>query len=491
MSHGKQIAQNAAWLMAATAAQKAIAFLTFTLIARLVGVEVTGRYFFAVSVTSIFVTLTDLGITPVVIREIAQNEQSGRLLLARALRAKWLLVPLGVLSALAYALLIGVDRPMLVAIALATLVMSCDAVSLLWYGTIRGKRELRFEALGMFIGQLATATVSLVAAWRHGGVVGLILGLLAGSLWNVLWSAMQARRLGIIAQPGDGWSVRRLFHAALPFALAGMFVKVYSYVDTLLLKQFHGDTAVGEYAVAYKVTYAFQFLPLTFVAALYPGMSAAYASKEKRQLQDILSGSLRLMAIIAVPLAAGLSAFADRFVALAYGKAFIGSVAPLAILPWVLIPIFLDFPVGSLLNATHRAGKKTTAMGITMVVNVIANAFLVPMYGPTGAAYSGVISFWALLFAGAWYARRDFPSVGWAASLLGRSASVAALIWFGIRFVTPTMPLPMAILFAGAISLILLFAFRLLLIKDAMMLLRWLKRRADAPEAEKEVHEDR
>ncbi len=490
MSHGKQIAQNAAWLMAATAAQKVVAFLTFTLIARLVGVEVTGRYFFAVSVTSIFVTLTDLGITPVVIREIAQNEQSGRLLLARALRVKWLLVPFGVLSALAYALLIGVDRPMLIAIALATLVMSCDAVSLLWYGTIRGKRQLRYEALGMFVGQLATAVVSLAAAWNHGGAIGLIIGLLAGSLWNVFWSVLQARRLGIVPTAGDGWSIRRLFHAALPFALAGMFVKVYSYVDTLMLRQFHGDTAVGHYAVAYKVTYAFQFLPLTFVAALYPGMSAAYAAKEKKPLQDILSGSLRLMAIIAVPLTAGLSAFAPRFIPLIYPK-FIGSLEPMSILPWVLLPIFLDFPVGSLLNATHRAAKKTAAMGITMVANVLANALLVPTYGPAGAAWAGVGSFWILMFAGAWFVRKDFPGIGWAFSLLGRSLAVSALIWLGIREVTVGMPLPMAVLFAGAISLILLFVFRLLLISDVMMLLRWIKRRADAPEEVQEVHEDR
>ena len=40
----------------------------------------------------------------------------------------------------------------------------------------------------------------------------------------------------------------------------------------------------------------------------------------------------------------------------------------------VLLPIFMDFPVGSFLNASHRAYLKTAAMLGTMVVNVVLNA---------------------------------------------------------------------------------------------------------------------
>lgn len=498
MSHGKQIAQNAVWLMAATAAQKVIAFLTFTLVARVVGVEVTGQYFYAVSVSSVFVILTDLGLTPVVIREMAQNEESGRVVFAKALRAKMLLIPVAIAATLAYAVWTtvlnptdaGPDTMLLTAIAVASLVMSADAVSLLWYGAIRGKRLLRYEALGMFVGQCVSAVISIAVALLKGGPVGLVFGLLCGSLWNVLWSMMQSRRLGIAPSSGAGWGWKKLFYAALPFALAGMFVKVYSYFDSLMLREFHGDVAVGYYAVAYKVTYAFQFLPLTFVAALYPGMSAAYASKERGALQNILAGSMRLMMIVAVPITACLSALAPRIVPFVYGKQYDGTILPLMVLPWVLIPIFLDFPVGSLLNATHRAGKKTTAMGVTMVMNVLANMLLVPDLGPVGAAWAGVVSFWMLFFIGVWYARKDFPGAKWFASLFVRGVAAAWLIWLGVKFVPMRLPLLIHLVFAAALSLVVLFVLALISGEDVKMALRWMKKRGHPVDAvEEQTHE--
>lgn len=484
MSHGQAIAKNAAWLLGAQTVQKLISFVTFSIIAKLVGVEVTGHFFYAVSVTSVFVILADLGLTPVVIREMAADESKGRAALAKALKLKALYVPLAILASISYVLAVKADQATVVAVALACLVMSADSLSVLWYGAIRGRRKLQFEALGMLIGQLLTATLSILAIKVFGwGVNGLVLALLAGSTWNVVWSVTQARRLGLWPERGLAeWRWQKLMRAAVPFALAGLFVKTYSYADTLLLKQFHTAREVGWYAVAYKVTYAFQFLPLAFVAALYPGMSAAYASKEKEALQKIISGSLRLMTIVAVPLSAALSAFAPRVIPAVYGHAYDGSVMPLMILAWVLIPIFWDFPIGSLLNATHRAEQKTAAMGAAMVVNVFANVLLVPRFGPTGAAISGVISFWLLFFMGLYFIRRDLPSFDWAVSLFGRGIGVAGLLWMLIRIATPAMPLFAALVFGLMCALALLFISQLLLVDDVKLILRLFRRAPQPPD---------
>ncbi len=474
MSHGQKIAQNAMWLMGATMAQKVIAFVTFTVVARWLGAEVTGQFFYAVSITSIFVVLTDLGLTPVVIREMAADETRGWAMVRRALAVKATLIPIAIMGALTYAHFATGQQEVVLAVALACFVMSLDAVSLIFYGILRGQQRLRFEALGMFVGQCVTAALSITAVFLGWGVYGLIAALIGGSLWNVAWGWMNVRRRKVeVTTPP--W--KELFHQALPFALAGIFVKVYSYVDTLLLRQFHHDAEVGYYAVAYKVTYALQFLPLTFVAALYPSMSAVHAKGDHDGLKKIFSGSLRLMMLISAPIAALLSGFAPRFIPLIYGQAYAASIAPMSILPWVLIPIFLDFPIGSLLNATRRASRKTTAMGVAMVINIIGNLFLVPLYGSSGAAISGVVTFIALLLIGGWFVRKDIPSMTWAVWLVFRGVCVAAIVWFAIRFVAILMPLPMAVLFTGALALVLLLVTRLFSLQDLLVFMPWLRRR--------------
>jgi O-antigen/teichoic acid export membrane protein len=110
-----------------------------------------------------------------------------------------------------------------------------------------------------------------------------------------------------------------------------------------------------------------------------------------------------------VPIAFGIWAIAPDAVGLA-GDGYADAAPVLRVLIFVLIPIFLDFPVGSLLNAADKQSTKTAVMGVTMVINVVANAILIPMYGTMGAAFSAVISFFFLFFGGVYFVPTILPS---------------------------------------------------------------------------------
>lgn len=476
MSHAKQIAGNAAWLMAATVLQKAIAFLSFFFVARWSGPVTTGAYFYAVAITSVFVTLADLGLTPVVIREYASDPARGRRFAQAALRAKSFLIPLAVVASLGYALLRGSDSSVMLAVAIACGVLSADSLSLLLYGILRGSQKLRFEAAGMLMTQVVTAVVAMASAWfLRGNVEALVFALLCGSAWNLGWSWWHVRRLDF---DKGGWTRQDLFQMmrlAVPFALAGMFVKVYSYVDTLFLEAYWTKAEIGHYAVAYKLTYAFQFLPLTFVAALYPGLSAMHARGDREALTRALHGSLRLMMLISVPLAVGLSAFSP-LVPRVFGSSYASAVPILQVLSWVLIPIFWDFPLGSLLNATHRAHLKTASMGVAMVINVIANAVLVPSYGGVGASYAAIISFVTLGLSGLYLTRKDV-GLGWTVRFLLQGWGAALSLYIVLRTLVSVLPGFVALAAGIAVTVIWVGLWQLLKKDDVMMLWSWIQRK--------------
>ncbi len=476
MSTTKHIAGNAAWLMGATVLQKIVAFVSFFFVARWSGPTTTGSYFYAVAITSVFVVLADLGLTPVVIREYAANPERGARFAKTAFCAKAFLVPFAVIAALIYAALRGSDPSIFVAILLACGVMSADACSLLFYGILRGSQQLRFEAMGMFLAQCATAVFAMASAWFLAGNVAALVGaLLLGSLCNVCWAWQHVR--GVEWREAF-WAVSDLkiiAKLAIPFALAGIFVKVYSYIDTLFLEAFWSKADVGHYAIAYKLTYAFQFLPLTFIAALYPGLSAMHARGEKEELRRTIHGSLRLMMLLSIPVAVSLSAFSS-LIPIMFGKAYAPAVPILAILSLVLIPIFLDFPVGSLLNATHRAHLKTTSMGIAMVVNVVLNALFVPTYGAIGAAYAALVSFTILGLVGMFLVRHDV-GISWMAHFLGRGILAASTIYVVLRFLGQHLPWIPALILGVMSSIVLLGIWHILIKDDVMMVWSWIKRR--------------
>lgn len=475
MSTSARIAKNAGYLMVATTLNKVLAFIGFTLVARWSGPHVTGIYFFGVSVTSIFVTLADLGMTPVIIRAVAGEKPYALRFVSAAIRAKFFLAPLAALCSLAYGWLKGVDALTLYTISLACFVMMADSFHLVLYGILRGHERLQPEAVGMLVGQIATTAIAIGAAYLKLGPVALVAALLVGSLWNVFWSLWQFKKLQLAWHAPLLADLKALLHEAAPFAIAGIAVKVYSYVDSLLIHAFHGDAAVGFYSVAYKLTYALQFLPLTFSAALYPALARAWAKESHQELRETFIGSLRLMAAISFPLAAGLSALASVVIKTVYGSAYLATIPVLEILPWVLVPIFLDFPVGALLNASHRARLKTTAMVATMFINVILNAVLVPSMGPVGAAWAGVFSFWALYVIGAGLTMKD--AGGWKvhASILMRSSLASAGAWLAWHGALQTMPVLPAIAFGGAVAACAGFLFRLVTREDIRRLLAFRK----------------
>ncbi len=473
-----RLAENASALFLASVGQKTISFFVFLLVARLAGAEVTGQYAYILAVTSLVSSVTDLGLTSILIRASAANAEAGARYLPRVLQAKRWLVPL----ACVLALVIGNEYLQLNALGL-TLVLACgvmalDAFTLAFYGVIRGRQRLDREAVGLFTTQLVTALVMVVVLLVSPKPLGMMLALLAGSVWNLGWAFRSFRALEWQSTAHEylpSWSA--LAREVAPFAIAGLCVKGYSYVDTIMIQAWHGAIEVAQYAVAYKATYALQFLPLTFVAALYPSMSAAYAANDREGLHTQFLAAWRFMVITGFPLAAGLSAFAPRVLPFLYGETYRMAIPVLSVLSWVLGPIFLDFPVGSLLNASQKAAQKTGAMLITLVTNVFLNALLVPRLGALGAAYAGVGSFTVLILAGVFFAKRELPPVTTIVWIAVKGLLTAALTWCVVRFSLDSLPLFVAVVLAGLIQLSLLAITRLVSWDDVEFFLAMIRRK--------------
>ena len=406
-----QVAKNALYLTIASVGQKIIAFVYFLFLARVMMPDLTGQYFLALSITTIYSVVAEFGITSVTIREIARDPTQARSLISHALALKLPLMTLAVLGSLSTGWLLGYVPGVQALIALACVILVVDALQVFFYGVLRGFQALQFEAVGVFSGMLTTAIVGGLVLFFAPSLPLLIIALMAGSFINLAVAASRvAKRLGwsTLIPHWSSQDARLILTMAFPFALAAIFVKVYSYVDSIFISKILDTTAVGLYAIAYKFTYAFQFLPLAFIAALYPGMSAV-AGKDEVALERVLLKSLWYMAVLSSPIVFGLYAVAPEAISLA-GEGYEQATVVLQALVFVLIPIFLDFPIGALLNACGKQTTKTAIMGVTMVINIVLNAILIPQVGILGAAYAALASFVFMFAAGLFYIPSVLPS---------------------------------------------------------------------------------
>ncbi|HRH22094.1 MAG TPA: oligosaccharide flippase family protein, partial [bacterium] len=85
------LARNTSYFTLALIGQKLISLAYFTIYARVLGPADLGKYYFALSFTTIFSIALDLGLTNLLTREVAKDKASANKYLGAALGAKLLL----------------------------------------------------------------------------------------------------------------------------------------------------------------------------------------------------------------------------------------------------------------------------------------------------------------------------------------------------------------------------------------------------------------
>lgn len=397
----RNLAKNTAFYSLALAAQKVLSFIYFIFLARAIGVESQGQFSFALSFTAIFAMFLDLGLTQILIRESAKDKDCAESQLANVIGFK-LLCSLVIYGFIVFLVnLMGYPELTKQLVYISGFVMLLDSFSLSVYGIIRGHHNLLFESIGTVLNQLVVLVVGLIGLWLGWGLRMLMAVYLLASLVNFFWAAYNLRAsFGIKIISRLDWRViRQLLILSIPFAVAGIFNRIFSSIDVVLLSKLAGDWAVGIYSVAFKAAFALQFLALAFSASLYPAFSN-YFTHSKESLSKLFTKSMYWLIFASLPLAGGVIAIADKVIGGIFGEKYLPSVEPLQILMASMVFVFLCFPIGALLNACNRQTRNTVNLGIVAVFSFVTNLILIPIYGYNGSAAANLMSYGLLFILG-------------------------------------------------------------------------------------------
>jgi O-antigen/teichoic acid export membrane protein len=440
MAEGNTVAKNTLFLTIGSVAQKLLAFVYFTLLARhFLPPEDVGKYLYALSYVALFAVIVDFGMQPALIREIAKDKDRTSSIVSNALGIKiiFALATAGVM--LVSARLSESDPVKIALISIAAITIILDSAQLTFYAVMRGFERLKYEAVGVLVGQAITVTTGALLLVFHQPLPYLMFSFVAGSLWNAAFSWLTAKRISgaTFRFLFDKAIWREIFRLAIPFAIAAIFVRIYSSADTLLLNRMAGNEAAAFYGVPYKFVFAFQFIPIALAAALYPSFSHAI-SEDKKHTGHLFANAQRYLMLIVFPLIAGMIVLAKPIIVIFYRDQYLPSVPIMMLLAWCLIPAFLDYPVGALLNAGRRQNTQTALMGLTMLVGVTLNIVLIPLYGPMGSATAALIGNSVLFIGGLLFVSKivEIPWKKLFASLLRIGISsiiMAAIVMFASK----------------------------------------------------------
>lgn len=382
--------------------QKIISLAYFAFLARffLTKTEL-GDYSAALAFSTLFVVFIDLGMNNLLIRDGVQNQNRLSTLVTQILAVKL------VTGFLAYSVMIlsglssGFDQYFLGLISITGLAMLLDTTHLTFYGYLRATGNLTYEATALAGSQLLTMLIGVIGLFLGAKVVFLLFAFVFASLANVLFSYSRAHKHGLsLTFKNTSWpEAKKILQLSWPFALAIIFGRFYSYSDVVLLKGLKDSAEVALYSTPSKISFAFQFIPLAFIAALYPRLSELSQSNLPK-FRETVSLAIKYLLVIATPISVGIFILAQPIVLFAFSEKYVDSVPSLQILIFSLIFSFISFPLGAALNASGFERRQTWLTGFTLLTNIGANLLFIPQYGATGAAVAALIGNMVLGTAG-------------------------------------------------------------------------------------------
>jgi len=276
------------------------------------------------------------------------------------------------------------------------LLIPCNALIKIALEAHKASQQVRHYALVAMTKMLLGFVVGALLAWKTGlGAVAPFAGLVFAAACLV-W--VEGRWLFKQALGGysDGTTRRAWLSYGIPTALALMLDMLLSSGDRFFIAYFIDEAAVGSYAAGYGVADKTVLVLCAWVAlASSPLMMAAYEKGGRRAAQEQSKNFVTMLLLVGLPAATGLALVADPL-----AEAMIGeNVREQArrIIPWIafagLFNGLLIHYFSESFNLAHKTRIRALLMLVPLVMNIVLNIILIPIYGVMGAVISTLVCY--------------------------------------------------------------------------------------------------
>jgi len=474
MRAARRIAGNTGVIIAGKALGLGLSLaIVFQLTGRL-SVAEFGQYNFVFFYVGMFSVLVEMGMSPILVREMARDRQRAGEILGTGVLIKIVLALLSFAGALVVLPAVTLDR--LVWRLVFILGWQLFSYPLLTCVNIF-KLELRMvypTGLDLLRNGIYLAGVWYVLRTPSLGLAHLMaLAVMLSFAVAVVLYGLSRRYVDIRFRYRPELA-RRLVKASVPLGLSQLAIICYYRVDTMMLLRMKGEEALGYYALAVKVAEVFSYLPAAFMVSVYPYLSRFWEESREKFLEATeLSGR----ALLAVGLPVGImgSLFAAQIVSVVPG-AYGPSAASLRFLIWAEVFIFLNTALYNVLNAMNQERWNLWTTLVMLAGNVALNLALIPRYSHPGASFATLVTeaLGFVFLAGVMLKLVGFRlKLGRLARIVLAGGILALALWVGFHQRPLAFARALLVMFLGSVAYaVLLYVLKVIDVREIRNLLQ-------------------
>lgn len=178
---------------------------------------------------------------------------------------------------------------------------------------------------------------------------------------------------------------RALATFALPRTISAALEQTLVSVDIVIIGALLGSSAAGVYGGASRFIQAGMIVDSALRLVVAPHFSALLHTGKREELEDTHSTATMWLVLFASPIYLLMAFFAPVFMGI-LGPDFVDGAMVLTVLSAGAITAFLAGNIHSLLIMSGRSGWAAANKAIVVIVNILGNILLVPVYGINAAA---------------------------------------------------------------------------------------------------------
>jgi len=389
---------NTGWLFFGRILRMAITLFVGIYVARYLGPDNYGLLSYANSFVALFLAITTLGLDNIVVRDLVRDERKRDELLGTTFILKFIgsILLLGIVAvAVRFTKNDNFTNLLIFIIAGGVIFQSFNVIDFYFRSRVLSKYAVYAQTASGVSG----AIIKLLLIYSGMGLIYFAAVIVIENIILAigLITTYLKQKLSIF-----NWKIKfdlakRLLRDSWPLILSGVAISIYMRIDQVMIKNMLSAEAVGNYAVAVKLSEIWYFIPMAITSSLFPAIINAKKRSEKlyyERLQKLYD----LMTWLAIGIALPITFLANDIIRLLFGAQYQDAAGVLRIYVWAGVFVFLGVASSQYLIAENYTRISFFRTVIGAIVNVILNIILIPKYGINGAAMATIVSQFTVAF---------------------------------------------------------------------------------------------
>lgn len=330
------------------------------------------------------------GIPQAISKFIAEDRENSDIIIKKSAKLQFffavLVFLIFFLSSTLIASLLG-DKELIPYIQLSSVTIFAYAAFNFYLNILNGKRcyleQAKMASIYSLTKLVGVFFLVAIGLGVNGAIIGFIIAPLIGTVVGL-------RYVGIHFMKARGdFNLKRIIYFAAPVTMFMVGLNLLGSIDLFFIKSILLDNIyVGYYTASSTIARIPAFMVFGLNLALFPVISHSVAKKNRNAVSSYIKNSFRYMLMFILPIAFMINATSKDLLSLVYSTEYIPSTGPLQILifGWVFLSLFQL--LATILNAGGNPIISLYIVIISVLISIILNFFLIPIYGLSGAALS-------------------------------------------------------------------------------------------------------